>query len=113
MEILGTEGVILFDDDHKDQVLYTELGHLPWLRSRPQGEYGFLEQHLRQETGPWAISGDLLASETRAWLDHLCTGRPCVLATPEEARRTLEVTLAIERAMRTKKVVDLPLEKNG
>jgi len=36
--------------------------------------------------GDWALvnSGARFASETRAWLDHLATGRPCVLATPEE-----------------------------
>jgi len=62
--------------------------------------------------GDWA-AGDFwgpLAGETRAWLDHLATGRPCVLATPEEARHNLEVTLAIERAVATRKTVRLPLD---
>jgi len=65
--------------------------------------------------GDWAL-GDFwgpLASETRAWLDHLSTGRPCVLATGREARRTLEVTLAIEEAARRGMAVRLPLAEGA
>ena len=61
--------------------------------------------------GDWAL-GDFwgpVADETRAWLDHLSTGRDCVLATPEEARTNLEVTLAVEKAVRTREAVKLPL----
>jgi hypothetical protein len=36
-------------------------------------------------------------------------GRPCVLATPREARATLEATLAIEYAMASGHPVTLPL----
>ena len=46
-----------------------------------------------------------------AWLDHLALGKPCVLATAREARRTLEVTLAIERSAASGKAVALPLAK--
>jgi predicted dehydrogenase len=112
IEILGTEGVILFDDDHKDQVFYSTVGISHGYVPGHNVNMAFLST---SSPGDWAL-GDfwgLLASETRAWLDSLSTGRPCVLATPEEARRTLEVTLAIERAMRSKKVVNLPLDKNG
>jgi predicted dehydrogenase len=73
VEVLGTEGVMLLDDDH-----------------------GFW--------GP-------LATETRAWLDHVATGQPCALATPQQARVTLETTIAIERAARTEQPVRLPLER--
>jgi predicted dehydrogenase len=61
--------------------------------------------------GDWAL-GDFwgpLASETRSWLDFLSTGRPCALATPAQARRTLEVTLAIEQAALSKERVKLSL----
>jgi predicted dehydrogenase len=110
LEILGTEGVLLIDDDHKDQVFYTERG-IP---------HGYVPDHVvnmaflsSSSSGDWAL-GDFwgpVASETRAWLDHLCTGRPCALATPQEARRTLEVTLAIEEAVRSGQAVTLPLAK--
>jgi predicted dehydrogenase len=52
-----------------------------------------------------------LASETRAWLDYLSTGRPCVLATAADARRNLEISLAIERSEYSGERVRLPLEK--
>jgi len=49
-----------------------------------------------------------IANETRAWLDHLALGKPCVLATPREARATLAATLAIEQSMASAKPVTLP-----
>lgn len=108
LEILGTEGVMLFDGDHKEQILYTDRG-IP---------HGYVPGHSvnmaflgTSSSGDWAL-GDFwgpLADETRAWLDHLSTGRPCALATPEQARKTLEVTLAIEQAVQSKKTVRLPL----
>jgi hypothetical protein len=61
--------------------------------------------------GDWAL-GEFwgpIANETRAWLDHLATGRPCTLATPQDARATLEATLAIEHSMRIGAPVTLPL----
>jgi hypothetical protein len=36
-------------------------------------------------------------------------GRPCALATPQEARATLEATLAIEHSVQTGRPVTLPL----
>jgi hypothetical protein len=61
--------------------------------------------------GDWAL-GELwgaIANETRAWLDHLVTGKKCALTTPREARITLETTLAIQLAAETGKIVKLPL----
>ena len=46
----------------------------------------------------------------QAWLDHLVTGAPTVHATPQQARVTLETTIAIERAAATGKTIRLPLE---
>ena len=63
--------------------------------------------------GDWAL-GDFwgpVGTETRAWLDHLSLDRPCALATPQQARQTLEVTLAIEQAMQSGEIVRLPLVK--
>jgi hypothetical protein len=40
-------------------------------------------------------------------------GKPCALATPQQARATLEATLAIEYSMATGNAVTLPLaDKN-
>ncbi len=109
VELIGTDGVMLLDDDHTDQVMYSDKG-VPHV---------YLEDHsvnavfLSSGTpGDWAL-GDFigpLAAETRAWLDHLATDKLCHLATPGDARATLEATLAIERAARTGQKVMLPLD---
>ena len=108
VEVLGTEGVIILDDDHTDQLMYSEKGipHV-YLPDQPVNMV-FLQSGT---PGDWAL-GDFwgpIANETRAWLDHLAVGKPCVLATPREARATLEVTLAIEHSAATGKPVTLPL----
>jgi predicted dehydrogenase len=108
VEILGTDGVIILDDDHTDQLMYSEKGvphvYLP--------DHNVNMVFLGSGTpGDWAL-GDLwgpIANETRAWLDHLATGKRCVLATPQDARATLETTLAIELAAESGKQVKLPL----
>jgi predicted dehydrogenase len=108
VEVLGTDGVIILDDDHTDQLMYTDKGiphvYLPdhyvnmvFLQSGTPGDWA-----LGEFWGP-------IANETRAWLDYLCMGRPCVLATPQEARANLEATLAIEHSVATGRAVTLPL----
>lgn len=109
VELLGTEGTMLIDDDHKDHLLYTEKGipH-PYVPGH-QLDTVFLGSNT---AGDWAV-GDFwgpLGNETRAWLDHLVTGNPTAHTTPEQARINLETTLAIERAVATGKAVRLPLE---
>ncbi|MDH4308926.1 MAG: Gfo/Idh/MocA family oxidoreductase [Acidimicrobiia bacterium] len=100
VELIGTDGVMLLDDDHTDQVMYSDHGvphvYLPghtvnavFLSSGTPGDWA-----LGEFVGP-------LAAETRSWLDHLATGRGCNLADPVQARHTLAVTLAIEEAART------------
>lgn len=108
VEVLGTGGVIILDDDHTDQLMYSEKGipHV-YLPDQPVNMV-FLQSGT---PGDWAL-GDFwgpVAAETRAWLDHLAVGKPCVLATAREARATLEVTLAIEHSSATGKPVTLPL----
>lgn len=109
VELLGTEGVLMIDDDHLDQLLYTERGiphiYVPGVTVN----MAFLSSSA---PGDWAM-GDFwgpLASETRAWLDHLTTGNPCALTTASEARSNLEITLAIERAVESRERVTLPLD---
>lgn len=112
LEILGTEGVIFVDGENRDQILYTERGF----------SHGYVPDHSvnmaflgTSSPGDWAV-GDFwgpVGTETRVWLDHLSTNRPCALATPKQARQTLEVTLAIELAMKSREVVKLPLAKGS
>ena len=109
VELLGTEGTMLIDDDHKEHLLYTEKGipH-PYVPGHSL-ELAFLGSNT---AGDWAL-GDFwgpMANETRAWLDHLVTGAPTAHTTPEQARINLETTIAIERAVATGKTVRLPLE---
>jgi len=108
VEVLGTEGVMILDDDHTDQLMYTEKGvphvYLP--------DHSVNMVFLQSGTpGDWALGEFLgpIANETRAWLDHLALGKPCNLATAPEARRTLEITLAIEQSAKSLKPVALPL----
>jgi len=108
VEVLGTEGVMILDDDHTDQLMYSEKGvphvYLP--------DHSVNMVFLQSGTpGDWAL-GEFwgpIANETRAWLDHLALGKPCALATPQQARATLEATLAIEYSMTTGQPVTLPL----
>lgn len=110
VELVGTDGVIILDGDHADQIMYSEHAvphvHLP----DQDAKLVFLGSST---PGSWAL-GDFwgpLADETRAWLDHLVTGRPCALTTPQEARSNLEITLAIDRSAHERRVIRLPLER--
>jgi predicted dehydrogenase len=109
VEILGTEGTMIVDDDHMEHLIYSERGIPHAYVPDHAVEMAFLGSNT---AGDWAV-GDFwgpLGNETRAWLDHLVTGQPTVHATPEEARVTLEVTTAIERAVATGRAVRLPLD---
>lgn len=110
VEVLGTEGVMLLDDDHTDQILYSEQGFPHVYVPGHTVNMAFLGSST---PGDWALGSfwGPLATETRVWLDHIATGRPCPLATPEQARLNLETTVAIERAARTGEIVRLPLEQ--
>jgi myo-inositol 2-dehydrogenase/D-chiro-inositol 1-dehydrogenase len=110
VELVGTEGVIILDGDHADQIMYSERGvphvHLP----NQDANLLFLGSST---PGSWAL-GDFwgpLADETRAWLDHLVTGRPCALTTAREARNNLEITLAIDRSAHERRALRLPIER--
>jgi predicted dehydrogenase len=105
-EILGTEGVILLDQDHKDSVLFSDRG-VP--HAYVPGHNLNMVFMQTNSSGDWAM-GDFwgpIANETRAWIDSLVTGRKGVHTTAAEGRRTLEVTLAIEESSRTGQPVRL------
>jgi predicted dehydrogenase len=108
VEVLGTDGVMILDDDHTDQLMYTEKGVPHVYLPEHQVNMVFLQSGT---PGDWAL-GEFwgpIANETRAWLDYVSMGRPCVLATPIEARANLEATLAIERSAEIGRPVTLPL----
>ena len=108
VEILGDGGVMILDDDHTDQIMYSSKGvphvYLP--------DHNVNMVFLQSGTpGDWAL-GDFwgpIANETRSWLDHLATGKPCQLATVREARANLEATHAIQHSAATGQPVRLPL----
>ena len=105
-EVFGTDGALMVDDDHRDQMLYSEHGYQNTYATDQEMNFAFLGSRT---TGEWV--GDTmfgrLANETRAWLDNLITGTDCHLTTVEEARRVLAVTVAIEESLRTGSSVDV------
>jgi len=108
MEILGTEGVILLDEEHREHIIYTNRGLSHGYVPGHEVNMAFLGT---SSSGDFAL-GDFWgpqADETRSWLDYLSSGRPCILPRAAAGRRTLEVTLAIERAVKTRETVTLPL----
>lgn len=109
VELLGTEGTMLIDDDHLDHLLYSERGIPHAYVPQHQVEMAFLGSNT---AGDWALDEfwGPLANETRAWLDHLVTGRPTAHTTPEQARTNLETTIAIERSAASGQPIRLPLE---
>jgi predicted dehydrogenase len=109
LELLGTEGTMIIDDDHMDHLLFSEKGIPHAYVPDHAVDMAFLGSNT---AGDWAV-GDFwgpLGNETRAWLDHLATGAPTVHCTPQQARINLETTIAIERAVATGQSVRLPLQ---
>jgi predicted dehydrogenase len=109
VELLGEDGTMIIDDDHRDHQMYSEKGIGHAYVPGHKINFAFTGSN---PSGDWAL-GDYwgpLGSETRLWLDHLVTGNPTAHATPDEARRVLETTVAIERAVASGERVRLPLE---
>ena len=108
VELLGKDGVMIIDDDHHDHILYSENGIPHAYMPNHQVNMAFLGSNTG---GDWAVGNywGPLGNETRAWLDYLATGAPTVHTTPEQARITLETTIAIVRAVETGKSIRLPL----
>ena len=109
VELLGTEGTMIIDDDHMEHLLFSEKGVPHAYVPDHAVEMAFLGSNT---AGDWAV-GDFwgpLGNETRAWLDHLATGAVTVHTTPVQARINLETTIAIERAVASGQAVRLPLE---
>lgn len=108
LELLGLEGTMIIDDDHLDHILFSDRGIPHAYVPDHAVEMAFLGSNT---AGDWAC-GDFwgsLGNETRSWLDQLVTGKPTVHCNPQQARRNLETTLAIEKAVATGLPVRLPL----
>ena len=108
VELIGVDGCMIIDDDHLNQIIYSEKG-IPGTYLNRTVPMAFLGSNTG---GEWAV-GDFwgpIANETRAWLDHLVTGAPTVQTTPELGRVNLETTIAVVRAVESGKPVRLPLE---
>jgi predicted dehydrogenase len=105
VELLGTDGTMIIDDDHMEHLIFSEKGipH-PYVPGHSIN-LAFLGSNT---AGDWAM-GDFwgpLGNETRSWLDFLATGRGGdVHATPEQAMLNLKTTYAIERAVATGQAV--------
>lgn len=99
-EVFGTDGALLIDDDHRDQMLFSEHGYQNTYLPDVEMNFAFLGSRT---TGEWVgeTMFGRLANETRAWIDHVATGADCHLTTLHEARRVLAVTLAIEESLAT------------
>jgi len=107
VELLGSDGTMIIDDDHMEHLIFSEKGipH-PYVPGHSIN-LAFLGSNT---AGDWAM-GDFwgpLGNETRSWLDFLSTGRGGdVHATPEQAMLNLKTTYAIERAVATGQAVRL------
>ena len=106
LEIMGRDGVILIDDDHKEQILYTEHGYKNAYAKKQDLNLVFLGS---RSSGEWAdgVMFGRMADETKDWLDAQSTGSKCHLTTAKEARQTLAVTLAMAEASETGQPIPL------
>ena len=107
-EVFGDQGVILLDADNRDSVLFSDKG-IPH-NYVPDHEAKMLFMQTNS-SGDWALDDfwGPIANETRSWIDHLITGARCAHTTLDEARRTLEICLAIEESARTGESISLNL----
>ncbi|MPZ15440.1 MAG: hypothetical protein GEU73_13640 [Chloroflexi bacterium] len=108
MEVMGTEGALIIDDDNRESIVFSNQGIGHAYVPGHQMKMGYLGSTT---SGDWAMGRMFgpIAEETRSWLDHLSTGVETHLATSGEARRALEVGLAMEESSRTGHPVKLRL----
>ncbi len=96
IEFVGTEGVVMVDDSHRDVVLNTMAKGMVLPMSTMPGE---AVDHTY--AGP-------MAAETLHFLEAVALDR-AVLVTPEHARMVMEVYLAADLSAETHQPVTLPL----
>ena len=98
IEMVGTEGVVMVDDSHRDVVLNTVKKGMQLPMSTMPGE--FVEHTY----------AGAMAPETVHFLEAVVYDRP-VLVTPEHARMVMEVYIAADLSAERNSAVDLPCEK--
>src|SRR5947199_3950588 len=96
IEMVGTEGVILLDDSHRDVVLNTMKSGMQLPLSTMPGE--FVEHTY----------AGAMAAETLHFLEACVYDRP-VLVTPEHARMVMEVYIAADLSAERNLPAELPL----
>jgi len=97
IEFVGTDGVVMVDDSHRDVVLNTMKKGMVLPMSTMPGE---AVEHTY--AGP-------MAAETIHFLEAVALDRP-VLVTPEHARMVMELYIAADRSAETNLPVPLPLD---
>jgi predicted dehydrogenase len=97
IEMVGTEGVVMVDDSHRDVVLNTMAKGMQLPMSTMPGEFV-------EHTYAGAMAG-----ETLHFLEAVAYGRP-VLVTAEHARMVMEVYIAADLSAETNQPVALPLK---
>jgi scyllo-inositol 2-dehydrogenase (NAD+) len=97
IEMVGTEGVVMVDDSHRDVVVNTMSKGMQLPMSTMPGE---AVEHTY--AGP-------MAAETVHFLEACALERP-VLVTPEHARMVMEVYIAADLSAERNLPVDLPLQ---
>jgi predicted dehydrogenase len=97
IEMVGTDGVAMVDDSHRDVVVNTMAKGMQLPMSTMPGE--FVEHTY---AGP-------MAAETVHFLEAVALDRP-VLVTPEHARMVMEVYIAADLSAERNEAVTLPLQ---
>ena len=108
LELVGTHGVLNFEDEQKNHFLYSEQGALHGYVPNHAVKAAFLGSSSYGDWAQGAFWGPL-ADETRAFVEFIRTGNRSTIPFAAEARRTLEITLAIEESARTRRSVTLPV----
>jgi scyllo-inositol 2-dehydrogenase (NAD+) len=98
IEMVGTEGVVMVDDSHRDVVLNTMKKGMQLPMSTMPGE--FVEHTY----------AGAMAPETVHFLEAVVYDRP-VLVTAEHARMVMEVYIAADLSAERNAAVDIPSEK--
>jgi predicted dehydrogenase len=99
IEFVGTEGVLMIDDTHRDTLLSTMQKGIVHPMSTMPGER---VEHTF--AGP-------MASETTHFIEAVACDRP-VLVTPEQARQVMEVYIAADLSAERHEPVSLPLPES-
>ncbi|MHB8566098.1 MAG: Gfo/Idh/MocA family protein [Nitrososphaerales archaeon] len=111
MQLVGTKGTIFLNDRHSDFLMCTS-------DSVPGGylkDARMSVSHMGSTmTGDWVLNRFIgpMKYETELFLEHIVKGGQIPNSTGKDARRVLEVTLAMDMSAATGEPVDLPLKRS-